>query len=85
MAHPAIKEACVIAIPDEKWVERPLACVVFRNETNTSKDALNAFLSEHFASYQLPDQYIAMTEIPKTSVGKLNKKELRRRWAEGEL
>ncbi len=85
MAHPQIKEACVIAIPDEKWVERPLACVVYRNETIVSKEALNAFLSEHFASYQLPDQYVAMTDIPKTSVGKLNKKELRRRWAEGEL
>ena len=85
MAHPDIKEACVIAIPDEKWVERPLACVVFRNETIPSKGALNAFLSEHFATYQLPDQYVAMIEIPKTSVGKLNKKELRRRWAEGEL
>lgn len=85
MAHPEIKEACVIAIPDEKWLERPLACVVFRNETIVSKDALNAFLSEHFAPYQLPDQYISMTEIPKTSVGKLNKKELRKRWAEGEL
>ena len=85
MAHPAIKEACVIAIPDEKWVERPLACVVFRNETIVEKDALNAFLSEHFAPYQLPDRYIAMSEIPKTSVGKLNKKELRRRFAAGEL
>ena len=85
MAHPDIKEACVIAIPDEKWVERPLACVVFRNETIPSKEALNAFLSEHFATYQLPDQYVAMLEIPKTSVGKLNKKELRRRWVEGEL
>lgn len=85
MAHPEIKEACVIAIPDEKWVERPLACVVFRNDFHISKDALNAFLATHFAAYQLPDQYISMLEIPKTSVGKLNKKELRRRWAEGEL
>lgn len=85
MAHPEIKEACVIAIPDEKWVERPLACVVFRNDSHISKDALNAFLATHFAAYQLPDQYISMLEIPKTSVGKLNKKELRRRWAEGEL
>lgn len=85
MAHPEIKEACVIAIPDEKWVERPLACIVFRNETIVEKDALNAFLSEHFAPYQLPDRYVAMAEIPKTSVGKLNKKELRRRFAAGEL
>ncbi len=85
MAHPEIKEACVIAIPDEKWVERPLACVVFRNEFIVEKEVLNAFLAAHFAPYQLPDRYIGMTEIPKTSVGKLNKKELRRRWAAGEL
>lgn len=85
MAHPEVKEACVIAIPDEKWVERPLACIVYRGDTIVSKDSFNEFLSKDFAPYQLPDQYIAVSEIPKTSVGKLNKKELRRRYAEGEL
>ena len=85
MAHPEVKEACVIAIPDEKWVERPLACIVYRGDNIISKEAFNAFLAAYFASYQLPDQYIALKEIPKTSVGKLNKKELRRMYSDGEL
>ncbi len=85
MAHPEVKEACVIAIPDEKWVERPLACIVYRGDAVVSKEAFNAFLGDHFAAYQLPDRYIALKEIPKTSVGKLNKKELRRMYSNGEL
>ncbi len=77
MAHPGIKEACVIAVPDERWGERPVACIVFEKET-VSADELKRFLGNHFSSYQLPDQFIPMPEIPKTSVGKMDKKELRR-------
>lgn len=83
MAHPQIKEACVIAIPDPKWTERPLACVVFRDGQAVSKDELRAFLAPHFASYQIPDLFAAIKEVPKTSVGKFDKKELRRMYAEG--
>ena len=85
VAHPQIKEACVIAIPDERWTERPLACVVFRDDVVVSVAELKQFLAKNFSSYQIPEQYLAMKEIPKTSVGKLDKKELRRQHAEGML
>ena len=85
LAHPAIQEACVIAIPDERWTERPLACIVCRENCSVTAEELKSFLSAGFASYQVPDRFVAMAEIPKTSVGKLNKKELRRLYAAGEL
>jgi fatty-acyl-CoA synthase len=86
MAHPKVKEASVIAIPDEKWSERPLACIVLKQEQDgISVDELNEFLSPHFAKYQIPDQLRFVKEIPKTSVGKFDKKEMRRQYAEGKL
>ncbi len=85
MAHPAIAEACVIAIPDAQWVERPLACIVLQPSATVSTDILKAFLLRNFANYQVPDKYITLTQIPKTSVGKFDKKELRRMYAAGEL
>ncbi len=83
MAHPKVLEAAVIAAPDERWVERPLACVVCRPE---AKDAVtDAELGEHlrpqFAKWWLPDRYLFLDEIPKTSVGKFDKKVLRQRLA----
>jgi fatty-acyl-CoA synthase len=85
MAHPAVSEACVIAIPDERWQERPLACVVLRAGEVVLPDAFRDFLKRDFAPYQLPDQFIPVPQIPKTSVGKFDKKELRRMYAAGEL
>lgn len=85
MAHPAIAEACVIAIPDERWVERPLACIVLHQGNAVSPQVLREFLSKDFVNYQIPDQYITIAQIPKTSVGKFDKKELRRMYAVGEL
>jgi fatty-acyl-CoA synthase len=86
MAHPKVKEACVIAVPHEKWVERPLACIVPREGSGeVSCDELKEFLSREFAHYQVPEYFVTMAEIPKTSVGKFNKKELRRMYAAGEL
>ena len=85
IGHPSVKEACVIAIPDEKWVERPLACIVPAENAKISCEELKAFLSKEFSHYQVPDKYIMIAEIPKTSVGKFNKKELRRMYAAGEL
>jgi len=85
MGHPKIKEACVIAIPDEKWMERPLACIVMAGDTMVSCEEINQFMIRDFAHYQLPDKYVVVLEIPKTSVGKFNKKELRRMYATGEL
>ncbi len=78
MAHPSISEACVIAIPDDRWQERPLACVVMKEGETISAEILKAFLLKDFAPYQVPDQFISIAQIPKTSVGKFDKKELRR-------
>ncbi len=85
-AHKSVKEAAVIAIPDEKWDERPLACLVLQQNSELDTEALNTLLlNNSFAKYQLPDQYVVVSEIPKTSVGKIDKKEIRRRYAAQEL
>lgn len=86
MAHPKIKEAAVIAIPDEKWVEKPLASMVLiNNKDKVSDEELIEFLSRDFVKYQIPRDYVYLNEIPKTSVGKFDKKEIRRLFAEGKL
>ncbi|WP_424000592.1 long-chain fatty acid--CoA ligase [Maribacter sp. IgM3_T14_3] len=86
MSHPKIKEAAVIAIPDKKWSERPLATLVLTDENNpVSTEELKGYLSKDFASYQIPDNYVTINEVPKTSVGKFDKKEIRRLYAEGKL
>ncbi|MBA3842792.1 MAG: long-chain fatty acid--CoA ligase [Actinobacteria bacterium] len=77
MAHPAIVEAAVIAVPDEKWDERPLAAVVLREGQTATADDLRAFLAPDFAKWWLPDRFEFISEIPKTSVGKFRKTELR--------
>lgn len=82
MAHPKVLEAAVIAVPDPRWQERPLACVVPKPEATGALDA--AELAEHlrprFAKWQLPDHYVFLSELPKTSVGKFDKKALRARY-----
>lgn len=86
MAHPKIKEAAVIAIPDKKWSERPLATIVLAKEEETITDEeLKKFLSSDFVGYQIPDHYTFIEQIPRTSVGKFDKKEIRRLYAEGKL
>ncbi|MFI5154829.1 MAG: long-chain fatty acid--CoA ligase [Chitinophagales bacterium] len=85
MNHPKVAEAAVIAIPDEKWVERPLACVVFKKGESPSAGELNEFLLERFVKYQLPKLYVALNEIPKTGIGKYDKKRMRKLFAEGKL
>jgi acyl-CoA synthetase (AMP-forming)/AMP-acid ligase II len=86
MSHPKIKEAAVIAIPDEKWVEKPLASIVLLNNEDTLEDEeLMEFLSRDFVKYQIPKDYVYLNEVPKTSVGKFDKKEIRRLFAEGKL
>jgi fatty-acyl-CoA synthase len=83
MAHPKVLEAAVIAIPDEKWSERPLACVVARPDFRGSvtESELSEYLSNDFAKWMLPDHYLFVDEIPKTSVGKFDKKVLRQQHA----
>ena len=80
------KEAAVIAIPDEIWTERPLAVVVLKEEKDSlSSEEIRNFLSASFAKYQIPDKFIFRQEIPKTSVGKFDKKRMRQLYAEGKL
>jgi len=82
MGHPAIAEAAVIAIPNEKWSERPLACVVFKPGEQASADALNALLlTKGFAKWQLPERYEVIEAVPRTSTGKFWKVKLRERFA----
>lgn len=86
MAHPGVLEASVIAIPDEHWGERPLAAVVKTADAgDLSGDDIRDFLSDKVAKFWLPDVVVFVDEIPKTSVGKFDKKVLRTRHAEGEL
>jgi fatty-acyl-CoA synthase len=85
MAHPLVKEAAVIAIPDKKWTERPLAAIVTRGEKKPNIEKLKEAMGHVFANYQIPDQFIFVDEVPKTSVGKFDKKRLRKMYADGEL
>ena len=81
MAHPAVAEAAVIAIPDPKWSERPLACVVFRPGQSASAEALGAHLLQHgFAKWQLPERVEVIEAIPRTATGKFWKLKLRERF-----
>ncbi len=81
MAHPAVLEAAVIAIPDAKWTERPLACVVFKPHQHATPDELRAHLSARFIKWQLPDRFEVLEAIPRTSTGKFWKVKLRERFA----
>jgi fatty-acyl-CoA synthase len=81
MAHPAVAEAAVIAIPDDKWSERPLACVAFKPGQGADAQALNAHLLAHgFAKWQLPDRYESIAAVPRTSTGKFWKLKLREQY-----
>jgi len=84
MSHPKIREAAVIAVPNEQWSERPLAVIVPVDEA-IPEDDLNTYLLEQFPKFWLPDEYVVIQEIPKTSVGKLDKKVLRSMHSEGNL
>lgn len=85
MSHPDVFEAAVIGIPDEKWVERPLACVVPRPGSTIDPDALIEYLSHRVAKWWLPERVSVVKEIPKTSVGKFDKKVLRAAFSTGQL
>jgi fatty-acyl-CoA synthase len=85
MAHPEVEEAAVIARPDERWTERPLACVVLSEGASATPEDLNEHLKARVAKWWLPEQFAFIDEVPKTSVGKFDKKVLRQRLADGEL
>lgn len=86
MAHPKVAEAAVIAIPDKKWDERPLAVVANAPGVDqVTGEELLAYLAPRFHKFWLPDKIVFVDEIPKTSVGKFDKKVLRHRFSEGQL
>ena len=85
MAHPAVREAAIIAKPDERWTERPLACVVLHEGRVAAAADLAAFLRERVAPWWVPDEFAFVEEVPKTSVGKFDKKALRRLLAADQL
>ena len=85
MAHPSVKEAAVVGVPDERWDERPLACVVLKEGESTSVEDLKGFLADRVAKWWLPERWTFIEEVPKTSVGKFDKKVLRAKYADGEL
>jgi fatty-acyl-CoA synthase len=81
MGHPAVKEACVIGLPHAKWCERPLAAVVLREGATVEEHELREFLTKSFARWQLPDAFVFVEAIPRTSVGKFKKTALREQFA----
>jgi len=85
MGHPEVFEAAVIAVPDPKWTERPLVCVVPIPGASPSADSLVEFLTGRVARWWLPERWAFVEEIPKTSVGKFAKLVLRQQLAEGKL
>lgn len=76
MGHPDVLEAVVVGIPHAKWQERALALVVTKDNKPVPRESFDKLLRGRFAKWQLPDQYLFVEEIPKTSVGKFNKKEI---------
>jgi fatty-acyl-CoA synthase len=85
MAHPDVLEASVIGVPDPRWDERPLACVVCKPDASVDAATLAAFLGTHVAKWQVPERWAFIEEVPKTSVGKFDKKVLRARHELNEL
>ena len=86
IGHPKVLEAAVIAVPDEKWSERPMACVVRTSEGyDLTGEELVEYLGTRVPKFWIPERIVFIEEVPKTSVGKFDKKVLRRMNAEGEL
>jgi fatty-acyl-CoA synthase len=83
MCHPGVAEAAVVAVPDQRWGERPLAVVVLREGAEADPDALRAHLAQGFAKWQLPDRFEYVDAIPRTATGKWRKTVLREQFASG--
>jgi fatty-acyl-CoA synthase len=83
MANPKVKEAAVVGFPHSRWAERPVAFVVVRPEhqETVTKEELLEFLRPRVASFWLPDEIVFLEEVPKTSVGKFDKKRIRKDFA----
>jgi fatty-acyl-CoA synthase len=85
MGHPAVREASVVGVPDERWGERPLATIVLSEGQTVTVEELREYLSGRVARWQVPERWAFIAEVPKTSVGKFDKKVLRAQYAEGAL
>jgi acyl-CoA synthetase (AMP-forming)/AMP-acid ligase II len=85
MGHPAVLEACVVGVPDERWGERPLATVVLREGSSVTVEDLRDYLAAQVARWQLPERWAFIEAVPKTSVGKFDKKSVRAQYADGAL
>ena len=75
LGHPEVEDAVVVAVPDPTWVERPVACVVAAG--NVTGDDLRSHLADRFPRFWVPDTVLFVETIPRTSVGKLDKKRVR--------
>jgi acyl-CoA synthetase (AMP-forming)/AMP-acid ligase II len=82
MGHPAVREACVVGIPHPKWQERPLAAIVLKEGARATPDELGGFLANSFSKWQIPDAFVFVDAIPRTSVGKFKKASLRDQFAD---
>ncbi len=80
VGHPDVLEAAVIGLAHERWQERPLACVVAKPGRTVTREAILAYLEPRVARWWLPDDVVCVESLPKTSVGKLAKRELRERF-----
>lgn len=85
MAHPEVVEAAVVAVPDDRWGERPLATVVLAEGATADFETLRVFLAGKVAKWQLPERWSLVAAVPKTSVGKFDKKVIRKQYADGGL
>jgi fatty-acyl-CoA synthase len=85
MAHPSVLEAAVVGVPDEKWQERPLACIVPLDGASVAPEELRTWLAQRVAKWWLPERWAVIDAVPKTSVGKFDKKVLRKAYADGKL
>jgi fatty-acyl-CoA synthase len=85
LSHPAVREAAVIAAPDDRWGERPLACITCVPGQSVTPEELRAHLAGRVVKWWLPDQWVFLDEVPRTTVGKHDKKLLRERNAAGSL
>ncbi|AUH68299.1 long-chain fatty acid--CoA ligase [Gordonia sp. PS3] len=83
-SNPAVVEATVIGVPDAKWDERPFVLAVVRDEADADVEAHRKFLEDRIPRWQIPERWSFVTEVPKTSVGKFDKKRVRQHYADGD-
>ena len=85
LAHPHVQEAAIIGVADPRWTERPLACVVLREGAAAEPAALRSHLAGHVVKWWIPERWVFTSQIPRTSVGKIDKKQLRLLYQNGRL